>query len=178
MDGTFSFSFNPSQAIISALQGSCTVEIVAILGVPSLVDSVPYIGLGSYKASIMNISGTASSAKACPYVNNEVQCYGRADGNGPFRQRAFVKEMDGSSAVCIWYKRGELDQQESRTFQAATATTGNLFGNDVTFFGGSGRYWDSGEDGYAYGLRVYNRALTSTEIAYNYAIDKERFNLP
>lgn len=31
-------------------------------------------------------------------------------------------------------------------------------------------------DGYC--LRIYNRALTASEIAANYAIDKERFNLP
>ena len=29
-----------------------------------------------------------------------------------------------------------------------------------------------------YSLRVYSRALTADEIAHNYAIDKERFNLP
>jgi hypothetical protein len=27
-------------------------------------------------------------------------------------------------------------------------------------------------------LRLYSRALTADEIAHNYAVDKERFNLP
>ena len=36
-------------------------------------------------------------------------------------------------------------------------------------------YW---RRGIIYAVRVYSRALTADEIAHNYAIDKERFNLP
>ncbi len=32
--------------------------------------------------------------------------------------------------------------------------------------------------GTVHALRLYNRALTAAEIAANYAVDKERFNLP
>ena len=32
--------------------------------------------------------------------------------------------------------------------------------------------------GRVFNLRIYSRALTAAEIAHNYKIDKERFNLP
>lgn len=67
-------------------------------------------------------------------------------------------------------------KQETRTYYAGTPSIGYLFGaSGQQYFGGSGRWWSSSEDGYAYGLRVYNRALTPDEIAYNYAVDAERF---
>ena len=45
----------------------------------------------------------------------------------------------------------------------------------IAIGGGYNSGWFSGE---IYNLRVYSRALTADEIARNYAIDKERFNLP
>jgi hypothetical protein len=44
-----------------------------------------------------------------------------------------------------------------------------------------GRYFTTAQQGYEgriYCVRLYSRALTADEIAHNYAVDKERFNLP
>lgn len=176
MDGTFSFRFAPSSELIRALQGSCTVEILCALGIYPVVDSTPYISVGGYSMSIMNINGNPNTGKARPFINNEVQFSGGSDGQRPFLSRAFVKQMDGTTATCSWYKRGAFDKSETRTFQKGTPSTGYLFGAaGKQFFMGKAQWWDSGEDGYAYGMRVYDRALSADEIAYNYSIDAERF---
>lgn len=77
----------------------------------------------------------------------------------------------------------------------APATSGNIDGVSrlVTNLTGTGRDGDTnfivgglapfqpyvyGMKGRIYSIRLYSRALTAAEIAANYAIDKERFNLP
>lgn len=176
MDGTFSFRFVPSSELVSALQGSCTVEILCALGVYPEVDSTPYISVGGYSMSIMSIRGIADTGKARPFINKEIHFSGGADNHRPFLSRAFVKQMDGTTATCSWYKRGVYDKGETCAFQAGSSSTGYLFGAAGNqFFMGKGMWWDSGEDGYAYGMRVYDRALSADEIEYNYSIDAGRF---
>ena len=176
VDGTFSFMFVPSAILVNAMQGSCTVEILCSCAVPSMADNTPYISVGGYNMSIMNSAGTVGNLKARPFINNEVQDNSSGIGHIPFKSRAFVKSIDGNNAICSWYYRGTFRKEETRTFQAGTPSIGYLFGGTGNqYFGGKGRWWDSGEDGYAYGMRVYNRVLTQDEIAYNFAIDAERF---
>lgn len=72
VDGTFSFRFIPQKKLIQAMQGSCTVEILCGCAVPSMADSTPYISIGGYGMSIMNMAGTVGNVKARPFINNEV----------------------------------------------------------------------------------------------------------
>ena len=67
-----------------------------------------------------------------------------------------------------------------------------IHGGNVTYAGPAFLEWDinnkiyigkvlsnkNGFRGKVFNVRIYSRALTAEEIAYNYAIDKARFNLP
>ena len=89
------------------------------------------------------------------------------------------------------------DDQFTVSFQinGSNQTSASFPRNCVMFFGGvnkvsviakpiTGTTLGIGRDSYTsmnvdiYSLRLYSRALTAAEIAANYAIDKERFNLP
>ena len=59
---------------------------------------------------------------------------------------------------------------------SANNTTGTLptfTANAYRLFGNAAHSWN----GYIWSVRIYNRALTASEIARNYAIDARRFNL-
>ena len=62
---------------------------------------------------------------------------------------------------------------------SGTKSTNHWSIRDGTFgLSGSSNYMSWNFVGAYYSVRLYSRALTSEEIAYNYAIDKARFNLP
>ena len=76
-----------------------------------------------------------------------------------------------SSTTVQWWKEGAADTSAARTKNfETTSNVFSLFGWDFDFtFPGSGEFC---------AFRIYSRALTATEIASNYAVDKARFNLP
>jgi hypothetical protein len=61
-----------------------------------------------------------------------------------------------------------------RAFVSGVYKVSNTLGNTITTADSIGM---GGAKMRIYGLRIYNRILTSTEIAHNYAIDKARFGL-
>jgi hypothetical protein len=61
-----------------------------------------------------------------------------------------------------------------RAFVSGVYKVSNTLGNTITTADSIGM---GGAEMRIYGLRIYNRILTSTEIAHNYAIDKARFGL-
>ena len=81
-----------------------------------------------------------------------------------------VSESDGN---CRGYLDGALKKTDTLP---ATLTTGYSTAQDF----GIGNSSSSGMsfDGQMSAMRIYSRALTAAEIANNYAVDKERFNLP
>ena len=76
-----------------------------------------------------------------------------------------------SSGTVQWFIDGVPDASATRTKDFTTSSLPfSVFGWDWDFsFPATGDFCC---------LRMYNRALSAEEIAYNYAIDKERFNLP
>ena len=55
--------------------------------------------------------------------------------------------------------------------------SGNSIGATYGYFANRGSDYGRGLDAKYYSVRLYSRALTATEIAHNYAVDNERFNL-
>ena len=76
-----------------------------------------------------------------------------------------------SNTTVQWYQEGVATTSAPRTKNFETTNNVfSLFGWDFDFgFPGSGEIC---------AIRIYNRALTAAEIERNYAVDKERFNLP
>lgn len=81
--------------------------------------------------------------------------------------KTIAAKADGNAAYS--YKNGIVEKTASVTQETYTGTTPlYLFRlNGFNNFNGRG-----------HAIRLYSRALTAAEIAANYAIDKERFNLP
>ena len=87
-----------------------------------------------------------------------------------------------------YYLSGSYDGTQMKFFENKTKITNEIIGtirkpgnNSILMLGENpngnepgGRYW---LDGNVYSVRIYNRALTDDEVAYNYAIDKARFNI-
>lgn len=80
----------------------------------------------------------------------------------------FTQSLTVGSSLASFYYKGTLISSMQCSDSQYSGTT-YIFGRAT-----SGR----GMTGKIYNLRFYCRALTAAEIAYNYAIDKERFNLP
>lgn len=76
-----------------------------------------------------------------------------------------------SNTTVQWYQEGVATTSAPRTKNfEPTNNVFSLFGWDFDFgFPGSGEIC---------AIRFHNRALTAAEIAANYAVDKQRFNLP
>lgn len=178
MDGTFCWAFTASASVIDAVKGDCTLEVVRKLGTPSRTDSTPFFGLNLYSSRAMSMSGTPDTMKFRMGMNNEFHTINSAF---PGIGTAVSKHIEGTGVTTIFYDAGSYKSTGSYSVQAANVTSdGVLFGAGTNLFGGTGRYWypSPPDDGHAFALRFYNRALTAAEIAANYAIDKERFNLP
>ena len=65
----------------------------------------------------------------------------------------------------------------TRQLTAVTSST-HTAGNKIELFKTSHYDWGGGLSGDLFRAAVYSRALTAEEIAYHYAVDKARFNLP
>jgi len=70
------------------------------------------------------------------------------------------------------FRNGEQEEPDvgAGDYFGVGSSTGVVLGRS-----GSGNYPFGGD---IYAIRLYSRALTAEEIAHNYAVDKERFNLP
>ena len=84
----------------------------------------------------------------------------RGTGGANIRSSCAVTSHGGSTT--IWFPK--LGAQKTEIFS---------FGNQT-----QGQFYFTGQSGGICAIRLYNRALTADEIAYNYSIDKVRFNLP
>ena len=82
---------------------------------------------------------------------------GKVHKNGIEYNMDVKKAETGSGTICM---RG------IHVFGAANANGSPSSKDDLSMYG------------YVYAIRLYSRALTEEELAANYAIDKERFNLP
>ena len=71
----------------------------------------------------------------------------------------------------LYYMGQDTPQTASGSPNNTTLTYGMIG------YGGTSDY-PEGFIGKIFSIRIYNRALTAADIAYNYAIDKARFNLP
>lgn len=98
------------------------------------------------------------------YYNRKSQQWYVAQSNFPAgAARHFSFSVGGGNALAVM---GEKVLKSG----AMAAQTQTIYKLRTTYTGGSDKLFHS--------LRRYSRALTAAEIAANYAIDKERFNLP
>lgn len=81
-----------------------------------------------------------------------------------------VRTLTASSDTVQWWLNGIADASAPRTQELGTTE------NDFSIFGWN---WDFGfpESGEFCCLRIYNRALSAEEIAWNFAVDQARFGL-
>lgn len=96
---------------------------------------------------------------------------------GQFASFAYTVEP----AKCIVYKTGASSQTyTTRTFGASLAATESVIGGEVQRTGRTSTDYTSGYgitfQGTYYAFRVYNVALTATEVAWNAGLDAVRFN--
>lgn len=164
--GSGSFTFNVSSPAATA---NSTIESVwRIVSMPSAPTANCYVVqfLGGY-ARIPLI--TRSGAQTAYWGG-----IGQPDLNisavgGTSRISASWTADANNGTVC--YKYGDV----LRTYTSYNAPTG---GATAFFYSPSTTSWPQGTVIDLHSVRIYNRALTADEIAANYAIDKERFNLP
>ena len=84
---------------------------------------------------------------------------------------AVVYENNTSKNVASIYKNGSpINMEYGNDYWPAT--------NNVVLGGGRPKSGELNFLGNIYSVRAYSRALTASEIAHNYAVDKTRFNLP
>lgn len=87
----------------------------------------------------------------------------------PFKGKPFYNKLTSRNFVSAYCDGSGKDTQTGIAAITETTKTWQIGGNQNRYLGDNAKY---------YCLRIYYRALTDEEIAHNYAIDKERFNLP
>ena len=100
---------------------------------------------------------------------------------GAVRGSAVPENIIAAQAISVYgaslsmYNNGILDKTGAWASQYAETVFPNhvMIGNTYQYDYSSAHF-----NGYIYCVRLYSRALTADEIAHNYKIDKERFNLP
>lgn len=73
---------------------------------------------------------------------------------------------------------GTVAYNNGASLRAYTSYSAPTRANNTFFYSPTSVGWPAGTIIDLYCVRQYSRALTADEIAHNYAIDKERFNLP
>ena len=170
----FDVSQAKSQQLYSAIATSSTIEIVA-----SPTDGVsPLYNWASQVFYIAGISG--SNAILGIFLNGTSVGYATKAPNATAAKNITISPAlsiadlshasismttDSTSGVCVVRLNNERATNISNTY---TDRSENV--QYVTI--------PNAGCGKTHNIRVYSRALTASEIAANYAIDKERFNLP
>ena len=85
---------------------------------------------------------------------------------------SFVSAENDGSVTITAYRAGT-----ALTTKTVTPSS-TITGSKVELFGTSASAWGGGVVAKVRAIRLYSRALTASEIAANYAIDKARFGLP
>ena len=141
---------------------SCSIEICAETNV-STTDSLPCINLGSGSVSALRRAGyrficyvpPSGSATA---INNTVMLnFTNISFNGNYFLDAALVTSLGSYAPTNGMKK-----------------TSPVIGNAYFYNNNASSYWLIGK---IHSIRIYNRQLTVQEIAFNFNIDKQRFNV-
>ena len=146
-----------------AITDAYTIEVIARMvaweSAPRLTAEYPY-------PSLYFSSSSSVSAHIAFY------------GQGQDRGMGYLVDRTQRFSYCMTYdgatltpfvdgeQHGDIVSTTTRPTSVPTASLGNRVAGARGF------------DGEICAFRRYNRALTAEEIAHNYAIDKERFNLP
>ena len=141
--------------------------------------------------AIVYVGGVATDIGLCTVARfgtrDFVSSSLRAKGYGALISRFETDGIDLANVMC--YSCGQITQTGERVITRAVGLESDV-SKDQSFGGiqysdnkigigcGTSGGYTLGGAANIYSLRVYNRALTASEIARNYAKDKERFNLP
>ena len=155
---------SPFITSLNSLNNGClTIEVCgnATSRACNMGGNRPFVGnmIWSNDGYYMVHSSCTDSALQSSWATGLVQTYRS--------QRALTISND----TVTWWVNGTFNSSAQKTKQIEVV--GNEFpiwGNDYSF-----TFTESGE---FCALRIYSRALTAAEIAANYAVDKQRFNLP
>ena len=162
--GAFTFSVTSPAATANS-----TIESVwRIVSMPSAPTANCYVAqfLGGY-ARLPLINSTGAQIAYWGGVGQPILDISAVGGTS--RISASWTSDANNGTVC--YKYGNV----LRTYTSYNAPTG---GATAFFYAPSTTSWPQGTVIDLHSVRIYNRALTASEIAANYAIDKARFGLP
>lgn len=98
-------------------------------------------------------------------------------GNPDFSTSA-VWELGLPSAFSMIHDNSTYSILQGVDALATVTNSYNLLTQSIMRIGADSRASSFTFGGVIHSIRFYNRALTAAEIAHNYAVDKERFNLP
>jgi hypothetical protein len=166
----------------SSVKDGTTVGAVAPIDTYNSINSgtftieMPYYIIDSYQAAYMVVS-IRSGISNLVYVNT-------SGFNNDVTAASWINLGPGYHFIS-YHPQNPNDYQSStvtltvsntlvRAFVSGVYKVSNTLGNTITTADSIGM---GGAKMRIYGLRIYNRILTSTEIAHNYAIDKARFGL-
>jgi hypothetical protein len=141
---------------------TCSIEICAS-AIINAEDSIPYINFGE---------GNVAAFKRI--VNNFV-CYVPSSGNAVAINKIYLEGKSNISFNGNFYLNATLDSKLS--IYAPTLgmrSSSPIIGNAYYYNKTLSTYWLVGK---IYSIRIYNRKLSAEEIAFNYNIDKQRFNV-
>jgi hypothetical protein len=160
---TFDIIFNMSQWVNSSYNGVLVLGRNPDPGGGSqsyLVSSIDVSGL--FLAFFGNSDGTRGSTIASP---SQIQT-----------NTVYNFTMTYNSGVCNLYQNGSLVSTATNSTSTIYNTNQNNFyiGGDSRYSpGSSGRYFN----GFVYNTKIYNRALSASEVLQNYNALKSRFSL-
>lgn len=171
------------QSLVNAVNsGDVTIE--------GVVRHLRKTNAGALVSQLYEGSNVQNLSILCPVLG------GKAAIREPWRTYGLTYGLHGTTAplvatspsyLCV-VKRSDSSMSSTSIVDGksyfATGTSGNA--NPMTTTGrfalmamGSLSFWSGRHTlGELYAIRIYSRALTSAEIAANYAVDKARFNLP
>lgn len=187
-DNIFQVAFNNSSALLTAVQGgNVTVEICFSHDYPTFSIRSPL--------SIEDSDGSSSTYRILQVFQYQQNGYQSAWFNknatnlssatpeavgSNFGTYSVTVSVANPTATIVPYWNGDIgvgitqDQTLSFTFDPTQIET---FGVS-TWYLRIGRTHNTFMNARFHSIRIYSRALTAEEIAHNYAVDKERFNLP
>lgn len=151
--------------------GSCTFEFVALKSYNSRGSVMSYFTVPDASTSLAVEWQTAPNNRARFYYGGNPDTVSTTDSFPLNTRRYFAGVCSEKRAYKIYGVNAEV------LYNATFGTDKLSMAASLAYIGNDGRN-NMGWYGEINSIRIYNRALTAEEIAWNYEIDKRRFNLP
>ena len=163
----FLFSQTEMNAIIA---NGMTAEIVA-----KTIGSSGLFGWSAYGG----LSATYNTSQGAIFLTAQYSVVGGGPGTGGAQ---YVNITTGSAGNHVFSVTAEIggpsivycDGEVKSNYRSLGGFRGDAYNMLMCFYG----WGQQADDLSLYSIRFHSRALTASEIAANYAVDKERFNLP